>query len=529
MLFRQFIAVVIFLVSGHAAFAQQSLQADDGQLVSPPAENMAPVIFEDDTLFTLYGNIGVLTPRQRADDFTDILNKLSSELYFVEDSFHIVNLKNHSIIKYKKLTLMGVSQQDAEASGYERKYLAENYKEIIQHSLELHIQSVSFWKWVRQIGLTFVALAGLIFILVLVNKLFRRINKWFWQYENKNPRKWPTVIRYLLLEKSDFILPALVNVLKYPIFILIAILYLPVLLRFIPKTHDYIQMVYTSIVDAFKYVFSQIVDFLPNLVIIMIVILIARYFIKFLMHISHDAGKNGKRLRGFFLLRSKPLVILLKITINVLALIFILLIFPGADSTILAGILIIICLPLFLGFVVVFPIFTSGILIHFIRPFSLGDHVKIGDDIGIVAEITWLYIKIKTENNEEITILNTYAIKRPIWNFSVQAKQGGVLLQAFVYIGRETPWASVNELLIEAALASKQVLRNPKPFVHQRSIEIRSIQYELNLFTHEPGGQNATRSELLINIMNAFDAAGIAVEYVNFSSTGNTNKNQIRF
>jgi len=61
---------------------------------------------------------------------------------------------------------------------------------------------------------------------------------------------------------------------------------------------------------------------------------------------------------------------------------------------------------------------TAGLILFFNHPLKIGDHIKIleKDFIieGIVNDISFFFIHIKTENNEKITISNTVILQKTI-------------------------------------------------------------------------------------------------------------------
>jgi small-conductance mechanosensitive channel len=61
---------------------------------------------------------------------------------------------------------------------------------------------------------------------------------------------------------------------------------------------------------------------------------------------------------------------------------------------------------------------TAGLILFFNHPLKIGDHIKILEKDfvieGIVNDITFFFIHIKTENNEKITISNTVILQKTI-------------------------------------------------------------------------------------------------------------------
>ena len=60
----------------------------------------------------------------------------------------------------------------------------------------------------------------------------------------------------------------------------------------------------------------------------------------------------------------------------------------------------------------------AGLVITYMRPFQIGDRVKIGEISGDVIEKTMLVIKIRTIKNEEITVPNSTILNSNTINFA---------------------------------------------------------------------------------------------------------------
>ena len=129
---------------------------------------------------------------------------------------------------------------------------------------------------------------------------------------------------------------------------------------------------------------------------------------------------------------------------------------------------------------------VAGVILTYMRAFTLGDRVKIADTMGDVIEKTLLVTRIRTIKNVEITIANAMVLNSHIINFSASAQQEGLILHTSVTIGYDAPWRTVHQLLIDAALATENILKVPKPFVFQTALDDFYVHYELNAFTDQP-------------------------------------------
>jgi len=62
----------------------------------------------------------------------------------------------------------------------------------------------------------------------------------------------------------------------------------------------------------------------------------------------------------------------------------------------------------------------------------------------------------------------------------------------------------VNDFLIQAALNTKDIERNPIPYVFKNKIDDTTIQYQLNAFTLKPEHRYFIISDLNENILKIF-------------------------
>lgn len=82
------------------------------------------------------------------------------------------------------------------------------------------------------------------------------------------------------------------------------------------------------------------------------------------------------------------------------------------------------------------------------RPFKLGDRIKLNDTVGNVIEKTTLVTRIRTPKNEMVTIPNSFIMSSHTTNYSESARDLGLIIHAEVTIGYDTPWRKVHQLLI---------------------------------------------------------------------------------
>lgn len=492
-----------------------------------PIAKPASVIFQGDTLFTINANFGPFTPKERASVIMEHLNSLANEITIVEDSFSVVNKHNYSLVFYKGFSLMSISDADVAHLGLSRQEAADGYVEAIRESFKTHLESKSLTDWLIRIGLTILTLIGLIIIFYLINRFFKWLNNKLVQYESSLKRKRKSLFRYLAPKGPEYFFTFLSTIFKYAIIILILILYLPLLFSFLPWTKGVVEQFYDYIATPVKYVLKGLLDFLPNLFFIIIIIIIARYIVRILTYISGEVESDKLKIKGFHKDWAKPTANILKVIIYAFALVFIFPYLPGSNSPAFQGISIFLGILFSLGSTSAIANLVAGIVITYMRPFTIGDRVKIANTIGTVVEKSMLVTKIRTLKNEEVTIPNAQIINTHLLNYTNNAKELGIILHTSVTIGYDVPWQKVDELLLKAAKKTKLLSRENKPFVLHKSLNDFYVEYELNVYTRQSLKMTFIYSELHQNILDTFNEAGIEILSPHYNALRDGNSSTI--
>jgi small-conductance mechanosensitive channel len=155
--------------------------------------------------------------------------------------------------------------------------------------------------------------------------------------------------------------------------------------------------------------------------------------------------------------------------------------------------------------------FVAGVILIYTRGYRVGDWVTIGASTGEVVQMSMLATHIRTIQNEEVTIPNSVVLGSSVTNFSLQAQEQGVALHTSVTIGYDQPWRTIHKLLIDAALKTSDILRDPQPFVLQAELEDSYVKYEINAYTNRPLRMPYIYSDLHANIQDSFYEAGVEI------------------
>jgi small-conductance mechanosensitive channel len=153
----------------------------------------------------------------------------------------------------------------------------------------------------------------------------------------------------------------------------------------------------------------------------------------------------------------------------------------------------------------------SGILLVYTGGFKLNDIVQIGQLQGTVTAQGMVTTELRTFRNETVTIPNSVVANSHVTNYSRQAGGDGLIMHTTITIGYDVPWKQVHNLLVDAALATEDVLDTPQPFVLQTTLNNFNVSYDLNVLTKHPERLLLIYSHLHQNIQDAFNEAGIEI------------------
>jgi small-conductance mechanosensitive channel len=201
---------------------------------------------------------------------------------------------------------------------------------------------------------------------------------------------------------------------------------------------------------------------------------------------------------------------------------------PGSQSEGFRGISVFLGLLISLGSAAAIGNIIAGVVLTYMRPFQVGDRVKIADTFGDVTEKTLLVTRVRTIKNVDITIPNSLVLSSHIINFSSSMmKPPPLILHTSVTIGYDAPWRKVHELLIAAAKRTTHILETPEPFVLQTSLNDFYVTYEINAYTTQPNKMATIYAELHQNIQDSFNEAGVEIMSPHYTQIRDGNKTAI--
>jgi small-conductance mechanosensitive channel len=342
----------------------------------------------------------------------------------------------------------------------------------------------------------------------LLNRLIRKLESW------RGTKIPPIRVQSFELISADRLTDTLkwaVQKTKIVVYLILLYIFIPVFLSYFPRTRYYVLGYLDYLIQPFKVIFQGILDFIPNLIFIAITIYVVRYVLRLLRLIFSEMETGRISFKGFHKDWAAPTFKLSKFLLVVFTIVLISPYMPGFGSPAFQGISIFFGILLSLGSTAAIANIVAGAALTYMRPFKVGDRVKIADTVGDVVEKTLLITRVQTIKNVEVTIPNSMVLGSHMINFSVLAQESRLIIHTSVTIGYDVPWRQVHELLIGAARDTKGVEQEPPPFVLQTSLNDFSVAYELNAYTADAQHLLAIQSELHQNIQDRFNEAGVEI------------------
>lgn len=226
---------------------------------------------------------------------------------------------------------------------------------------------------------------------------------------------------------------------------------------------------------------------------------------------SLEIERGILKIHGFHPEWAHTTYVLIRMMLWVLALVIMFPHLPGSDSDAFKGISVFLGVLISLGSSSAISNAIAGVVISYMRPFQVGDWIKLGDIIGIVIEKNALVTRLKTINNEDITIPNSSILSGATMNFTSIGKEKGLALNVHVKVRYDYSDNLVEELLIEAALITNGISPHPHPYIFQLSLDERNALYELNAYTFHPENMYFIKSDLVKNIQSTFRQANVEI------------------
>lgn len=488
-----------------------------------------PVMLDGKPLFFIRRGVSSFSAEERANTITRRIERIAQN-----DSIPVENLTieqlpddNSLYLSVDQEVILTLTEQDAKAYRSTPEVLAQQALQKIQFAITQYRQDRKPEQLLKNIIYTVIAsFAFLIISFVVIKisgKLFPFIRRLI---ESLTPGIQIGNVEIISSSKISFFWLRVLRIIRFFVLFLLLFNYATFVLRLFPWTRVFGESILGYFYQSLELVLYSIGKYLPNGFIIAIIIFITYYLIRLIKPFFTAIERGNLIIPGFYTDWAKPTYNILLVIIIAIAAIVAFPYLPGFNSPAFQGISVFLGLLLSLGSTSAIANVIGGIILIYTRAFRIGDHIQIGDVIGDLIEKNFLVIRICTPTNKIITIPNSSLLSSNVINFSISSRElnRNLIIQTTITLGYDLPWRKAHTTLIEAALETEHILKEPAPFVLQTSLDNFYISYQLNAYTNQPNLMVIIYSELHQNIQDKCNEAGIEILSPSYTSLrdGNT-------
>jgi small-conductance mechanosensitive channel len=484
----------------------------------------APVVLAGDTLFVIQTSLGPFGPVERAERIATQLTRILNDPTRSDDTIAVAVGQASTDILVGDVTVTTVTDADARAAGVTREELVAQrvaaVTAVLRPATIWGVSTTLLWGALKAA----IATAVLILVLRLLSRVMPRVYQSLESLRSRLPSIRIQQLELLSADREVEILLGVARAVRLAIVALLLINYIPLVLSFFPWTRGLSGRIFSYFLEPLERFGSGFVAFLPNLITILVLLVVFRYALKFVHLFFQGIERKAIALPGFYAEWAEPTYKIVRFLGIVFIAIVIYPYLPGTDTAAFKGISVFLGVLVSLGSAGAIANIVAGVVMTYMRPFQIGDRVKIADTVGDVIEQTLLVTRIRTNKNVDITIPNAIILSNHIINYSRTGNRGELILHTSVTIGYDAPWRKVHELLLAAADATEGLLKEPKPYVLQTSLSDFYVSYEINAYSDQPNAMAGIYSELHQNIQDKFNEAGVEIMSPHYSALRDGNQ-----
>ena len=378
--------------------------------------------------------------------------------------------------------------------------------------METAFQDKTILSLVERFGIATAIIAGQALLIWIVWILFKKINTKI-KASAGNRIKSFTIRNYKILSAKQIVdvVLFLLRILKYFITVFQLFITIPIVFSLFPATKNLASTIFSYVLDPLKDILLNVVRYIPNVITIIIILLITKYVIRGLKFFANQIDKGRLVIPGFYADWAWPTFNILRVLLYAFTVAVVYPYLPGSESRIFQGVSVFVGIIFSFGSSSAIGNLVAGLVITYMRPFKIGDRIKIKDIIGFVVEKSPFVVRIRNVKNEFITFPNLTVLNSEVINYNTSGEEEGLILHANISVGFDIPWRTVYDVLIAAAVKTPHIVENPKPFVFQTGLEDFYANYELNVYTKDIEMVMLIYSLLYQNIQDEFGNAGISL------------------
>ena len=163
--------------------------------------------------------------------------------------------------------------------------------------------------------------------------------------------------------------------------------------------------------------------------------------------------------------------------------------------------------------------FVAGVFIFTEKPFKIGDWIEWDDNTGIVEDISLRVTRVRTFDNELLTVPNSQLTDNVVKN---PVDAGKPRLKFVFGIGYDDDIETATDIILEEARAHDGIMDDPEPSVRLTELGDSSVGLQSRIWIENPSRADfvKTRGEYVTRVKQRFDEEDIDIPYPHRTITG---------
>ena len=471
----------------------------------------APVTLDGEELFSVRG-VEAYPADTRAQAIGGRITAMAADRAVSVEALRLVESERGTDILAGDRFLMTVTDADAKRDGVTHQFMASAVRRRIADAVASYRSERTPKALLIKTGVAAGATLVAWLLLLGVRRAFRWIDA-FLGRRAKGAVEGLETQAFRLIQAKQLVaaLHGLVVSLRVLAIVAVVYAYLQVVLELYPWSRPLSRHLTAMFLDPLASMGVSFLEALPNLVFLVVLTLLTRYFLRLLKLFFSGVEKGTVALAGFDPDWAWPTYRIIRLLVVAFAVVVAYPYIPGSRSAAFQGVSIFIGVIFSLGSSSLIANLIAGYSMTYRRTFRVGDRIQVGDVMGDVTESGLMVTRVRTPKNEEVVVPNSSILSNHIVNYSALATQHGLILHTTVGIGYETPWRQVEAMLIMAAERTPGLLREPPPFVLQKNLGDFCVTYEINAHCDNAQAMARLYTDLHRNILDLFNEYGVQI------------------
>jgi len=492
-------------------FLQTASFAEDDESDPNLFTHKAQVIIDGYTLFSVRG-ISSHPAEVRAKAIRDRIESVAKNPSIAANSIQIIHNENQEEIYALDNLIMMVFDADAKLEGINRETLAKGISSRITKSIYAYRYERSYEAILNKILYAVASTILVVILIFIINWLMKKVNLFLEQKLKTKIEALESKSFQLIRSNQLWItLHGFIKSLKFLIILIIIFTYAQYVLGLFPWTRYVSNSLLGFFLTPLGAFGDAVLNFIPNLAFLIVIFFVTKYFLKLTKLLFNGIGQGVITISGFDPDWAVPTFRLLRILLIAFAIIIAYPYIPGSESAAFKGVSLFIGVLFSLGSSSLIGNLIAGYSMTYRKTFKVGDLVQIDNHIGQVVEIKLFVTRLLTYKKEEVVVPNSIVLNANVINYSSLSAKTGLILSTTAGIGYETPWRQVEGMLKLAAERTEGALKEPPPFVLQKSLGDFAVTYELNVYIKDPMNRLIIYTALHQNILDVFNENNVQI------------------